>query len=115
MRILTYLLICIIAVTEASVDLDVDWRDFISRSDPLWEFNTSDNKSMPTMWFDAPFHGNGNLGMLILSEKIQRNGKDKYVIRFDVGRADVWDVRMKGSTYAHGDRLDLCLTVNFNI
>ena len=107
MRSLTYLLICIVAVISASVDLDVDWRDFISRSDPLWEFNTNNSKSMPTMWFDAPFHGNGNLGMLILSEKIQRNGRDKYVIRFDVGRADVWDVRMKESTYAHGDRLDI--------
>ena len=84
--------------------LDVDWREFISRSDPLWVFNTSKPETVPTMWFDSPFHGNGNLGMLILAERVQRNGQEKYILRFDVGRADVWDVRMKGSKYAVGDR-----------
>ena len=42
--------------------------------------------------------------MLILAERVQRNGQEKYILRFDVGRADVWDVRMKGSKYAVGDR-----------
>ena len=42
--------------------------------------------------------------MLILLDTIQRNGQKKYILRFDVGRADVWDVRMKGSKYAYGDR-----------
>ena len=94
-----------ISISLASPDvLSVDWREFISRSDPLWAFNISKPETVPKMWFDAPFHGNGNLGMLILLDTIQRNGQEKYILRFDVGRADVWDVRMKGSKYAYGDR-----------
>lgn len=42
--------------------------------------------------------------MLILFSKVERNGEEKYILRFDLGRADVWDVRMQGSPYAHGDR-----------
>lgn len=95
----------LISISLASPDvLSVDWREFISRSDPLWAFNISKPETVPKIWFDAPFHGNGNLGMLILLDTIQRNGQEKYILRFDVGRADVWDVRMKGSKYAYGDR-----------
>ena len=100
-----YLVLFFLTIVRAvNVDLQVDWREFISRSDPLWSFDTSKPETVPTMWFDSPFHGNGNLGMLILAEKIQRNGTEKYILRFDLGRADVWDVRMEGSQYAHGDR-----------
>ena len=90
-------------VLSVTTDLKVDWREFISRSDPLWKFDAKDENTMPVKWFDAPFHGNGNLGMLVLVEKVMRNDSPKYIFRFDVGRADVWDVRMKGSKYAHGD------------
>ena len=105
-----YLVLFFLTIVRAvNVDLQVDWREFISRSDPLWSFDTSKPETVPTMWFDSPFHGNGNLGMLILAEKIQRNGTEKYILRFDLGRADVWDVRMKGSQYAHGDsQVDRC-------
>lgn len=99
-----YSLLLITLSLSIGIDVKVNWRDFISRSDPLWRFNTNDEKSMPTMWFDSPFHGNGNLGMLVIADTISRNRTKKYILRFDVGRADVWDVRMKGSKYAHGDR-----------
>ena len=88
---------------SVTTDLKVEWRDFISRSDSLWKFDEKDENKMPVKWLDAPFHGNGNLGMLVLVEKVMRNDSPKYIFRFDVGRADVWDVRMKGSKYAHGD------------
>ena len=104
MRLFLVDLLLLSVVISVSTEVKVNWREFISRSDPLWKFNTENEKSMPTMWFDSPFHGNGNLGMLVIAEKLQRNNTDKYIIRFDVGRADVWDVRMKGSEFAYGDR-----------
>ena len=104
MRLYSVILLLLPILLCLEVDLRVNWRDFISRSDPLWKFNTSNETSMPTMWFDSPFHGNGNLGMLVIAEKVKRNGTEKYILRFDLGRADVWDVRMKGSKYAYGDR-----------
>lgn len=99
-----YSLLFIALSLSIGIDVKVNWRDFISRSDPLWKFSTNDEKSMPTMWFDSPFHGNGNLGMLVIADTVTKNGIKKYILRFDVGRTDVWDVRMKGSKYAHGDR-----------
>lgn len=65
-----YLVLFFLTIVRAvNVDLQVDWREFISRSDPLWSFDTSKPETVPTMWFDSPFHGNGNLGMLILGRK----------------------------------------------
>lgn len=104
MKAISVVLLLLTIISAINTEVKVNWREFISRSDPLWKFSTNDEKSMPTMWFDSPFHGNGNLGMLVIAEKLQRNNTEKYIIRFDVGRADVWDVRMKGSKYAHGDR-----------
>ena len=106
------LFFCLVSIVASkSIDMRVNWREFVSRSDPLWSFHADDPQSMPTMWFDSPFHGNGNLGMLVLAEKVTRNGEEKYILRFDLGRADVWDVRMQGSPYAHGDRYSHSLLI----
>ncbi len=57
------------------VGTSVDWENFLSRLDPVWE-------QMPQKWFDAPFMGNGMMGTLV------RKIGDKQV-RWDVGRSDV--------------------------
>ena len=68
-RVLLVSLLFALALS-VTTDLKVDWREFISRSDPLWKFDAKDENTMPVKWFDAPFHGNGNLGMLVLVEKV---------------------------------------------
>ena len=55
-RVLLVSLLFALALS-VTTDLKVDWREFISRSDPLWKFDAKDENTMPVKWFDAPFHG----------------------------------------------------------
>ncbi|AQT67516.1 hypothetical protein STSP2_00664 [Anaerohalosphaera lusitana] len=77
-------LVCVVlgfcGVCVGGVEMEVDWAEYISEQDPVWE-------AMPKRWYDAPFMGNGMLGTLV------RQSGDKQV-RWDVGRTDVQDHRM---------------------
>ncbi len=66
-------------VKSASLRQVVNWPEFLSRQDPVWEV-------MPERWYDAPFLGNGTLGTLVRR----------------IGEREVrWDV---GNSYAHDHR-----------
>lgn len=82
----------------AQPEVKVDWESFIGKSDPIWLFEASDKSSWYKKWYDAPFVGNGNLGILTYL-----NNSETAVMRIDIGRADVWDHRMKGSDLATGN------------
>ncbi len=60
---------------EKDLTVDIDWDAFLSRHDMIW------NK-LPSKWWEAPFLGNGMLGLQV--RKTAPN-----LIRLDVGRGDV--------------------------
>lgn len=97
-----YLLILIVLAftshCNAQLDVKVDWRGFIQKADPIWLFDAADKSTWYKKWYDAPFVGNGNLGILTYL-----NNSETAVMRIDIGRADVWDHRMKGSDLATGN------------
>jgi alpha-L-fucosidase 2 len=57
----------------------VDWEEYLSAADPVWE-------RMPEDWWEAPYLGNGMMGTLI-------RRLDERTIEWQVGRSDVEDYR----------------------
>ena len=45
---------------------DTEWADFLARSDPVNVFSTVDPYSIPDVWLEAPFLGNGMLGVQVM-------------------------------------------------
>lgn len=91
------LLVVLLAAAYAqTIKVNVDWKDFLSKQDMIWKFTASDEGSLVKKWYDAPFAGNGNLGIMTFFE----NYEGKQTLRINVGRADVWDHRMNDSQYA---------------
>lgn len=68
------------AASEHPVESLVNWEDFLSRHDPLWE-------QLPRQWNEGAFVGNGQLGMMVYATL-----KDNR-IDFHLGRQDVTDHR----------------------
>ena len=68
---------------DASVQADVDWSDFLSRHDMVWD-------RIPNRWEVAPYTGNGNVGFLFY----QAMGEAKNVISIYAGRHDYYDHRL---------------------
>lgn len=62
------------------VESRVDWDDFLSRHDPVWE-------QLPRQWNEGAFVGNGQLGMMVYATL--KDGR----IDFHLGRQDVTDHR----------------------
>ena len=65
---------------RAQVVFDVNWPQFLSRQDPVWEV-------LPEAWNDGAFLGNGQLGDMIFADRKQ-NG-----LIIHLGRSDVTDHR----------------------
>ena len=65
---------------QPQCELRVDWADFLSRHDLVWE-------KLPERWEEAPYFGNGNLGSMLYLDR-KRNA-----IRLQVFRVDVQDHR----------------------
>jgi len=68
-----------------------DWSGYLKRQDLVWE-------RMPTQWTEAPFLGNGMLGLMMRQDGPQ-------TLRWDVGRSDVQEHRdpnAMGAVYARG-------------
>ncbi|KAK8802031.1 hypothetical protein WA158_006426 [Blastocystis sp. Blastoise] len=97
MKSIVVLFFCVLALS-AQVNLDVDWKEFMSRNDPVWKFDAAHPSSFPYEWFDSPFSGNGILGMFV---DIVTNS-DHDAIQFSLGRTDAWDHREPGSKYYIG-------------
>jgi hypothetical protein len=65
------------AVLGAEVKRAVNWEQFLSRHDLVWE-------SLPDEWHEGAFLGNGRHGAMIYAEGTN-------VLQWDVGRSDVVD------------------------
>lgn len=79
------------AAAETPVADRIDWPAFLSRHDLVWE-------SLPKVWHEAAFIGNGLVGATIY-----REGDN--VLQWDVGRSDVTD---RGSRLAIGRFAVVC-------
>ena len=78
------------------VNLNVNWKDYLSRHDMVWD-------TMPGDYFEAPFVGNGLLGTIVFKDNLQPN-----TLRFEIGRTDVYDHRSKDLPIAHyGGRIPI--------
>ncbi|XP_065175483.1 uncharacterized protein LOC135805383 [Sycon ciliatum] len=82
---------------SASPKLDVDWKSFLARSDPVWKWTSSSYQ--PVKWYHSGFVGNGEQGMMVRVDDQAPNNK----LLFVVSSSAVWDDRMPGSKYALGN------------
>src|SRR5665647_246825 len=82
--------------TAASlVKLDVNWMQFLSKQDLIWD-------TMPADYFAGPFVGNGLLGTIIFKDDQEPN-----TLRFEIGRTDVYDHRTKEANAYETPRLPI--------
>ena len=70
----------------------LDMKAMVTRSDPIWAWNMSDLASVPLIWPDAPFAGNGMVGAYVL---MTHDG----AVHIEISRADYYDVRLRRSKY----------------
>ena len=80
--IILTLLFGMIGASSGKGNANVDWPDFLSRHDLVWE-------RAPMAWYEGPFLGNGMLGSMV-------HQLDDQTIRISVGRSDVEDHRQGG-------------------
>lgn len=55
-----------IASTPRAVDVSVDWPKFLSRADPVNTFVVSQPETVPDIWLEGSFAGNGLVGAQVL-------------------------------------------------
>ena len=65
----------------------------LARSDMLWDWNASMPASVPALWTEAPFVGNGMVGAYVT---VSKSGSE---LNIEVSRADYWDVRLPGTEF----------------
>jgi len=79
--IITFLFLGTIgAQTNTSIVSQINWPEFMSHHDLIWE-------ELPLQWNEGAFVGNGQIGMMIYVNKKENN------IIFHIGRADVTEHR----------------------
>lgn len=88
-RLLLGLAFAGIALAHAQVRLDVDWEKHLAQHDLMWE-------RMPEDYFEGAFVGNGLFGAIIFKDDLKPN-----TLRFEIGRADVYDHRTDGTRLGH--------------
>lgn len=71
--------------------LDVDWPTYMARQDMHWN-------TVPQLWDEAPFVGNGVMGSMIFQE-------DENSLVIQIGRGDVQEHRMASGKHAVGNVL----------
>jgi hypothetical protein len=76
---------------EPGVLLGVDWSEFLSRHDPVWNWDLSSKQGPPSKFYEALFGGNAMLGFMLWQPTNQS-------VRVDISRADVYDDRSLEST-----------------
>lgn len=68
----------------------IDWSSFMARHDMVWT-------KVPKRWQEAPFFGNGMVGLMLFQEISNRKNAystaDKNVLSLHVGRGDYYDQR----------------------
>ena len=55
-----------LSVAGSCVAAAVDWPSFLSRSDPVNAFDTAHEATVPDVWLEGSFAGNGMLGAQVL-------------------------------------------------
>jgi hypothetical protein len=65
----------------------------LARSDMVWAWSLASPESVPALWTEAPFVGNGMAGAYLTV--LPKNG----ALHIEVSRADYWDVRLPGTKY----------------
>jgi len=86
-----------IANTSAeSMELNVNWQEFLARQDMVWD-------RMPGDYFEGPFVGNGWIGAILFADDQVPN-----TLRFELGRTDVYDHRAPGSGMDRDVPKDFC-------
>lgn len=94
------------AVTSAAAQptLAVDWKSFLSKHDPVWEFAGA-GAALPTRWIEASFVGDGLLGASLRVLDRQGKSKDALAVHMHVGRSDLWDQRSGKSKLSMGNNM----------
>ena len=69
-------------ISPALVHSAIDWPDFMSRQDMVWD-------RVPTRWEDGPYLGNGMLGLIMF----QNPKSPKNEFELHVSRGDYYDNR----------------------
>lgn len=76
-----FLLFCMtIPLKAVSLKEQINWEQFMKRQDMTWE-------TLPNYWYEAPFLGNGRLGLMVYKEP------NENCIRLETGNTDVHDHR----------------------
>ncbi|VGO15341.1 hypothetical protein PDESU_03924 [Pontiella desulfatans] len=83
--------LCVAAASAAGRTLDVDWPDQMAGQDLQWN-------SVPEIWDEAPFIGNGVMGSMIFREDGSR-------LVIQIGRGDVQEHRMASGQHVAGNVL----------
>jgi hypothetical protein len=78
-RLLGFLCALALAIPAAALEEKIDWPAYLNGHDPVW-------KRMGKVWWEAPFVGDGDRGMLV------RLGGERKLV-FEVGHARVQDHR----------------------
>ncbi len=83
-----FLIMAMTFVCQANVwgRANVDWKQFLSKHDLIWT-------RLPNHWYDAPFMGNGLMGVMIYQEP------DSNFIRFETGNSEVHDHRAENDLF----------------
>jgi hypothetical protein len=84
---------CDAASEKSVVKLDVNWLAFMAQHDLIWD-------RVPEDYFAGAFVGNGLLGTILFKDDIEPN-----TLRFEIGRTDVYDHRIKGANAYKSCRL----------
>ena len=86
-------------MSHASIAL----RDYVTRADPVWNVSLV-GKVQHLTWMSGAFVGNGMLGIMLTTENGGQWGapNETSVLRLKIGRVDVWDTRVNGSSYSIG-------------
>jgi alpha-L-fucosidase 2 len=77
------------------VSLDVNWKEYLSRHDLVWNI-------IPEDYFAGAFVGNGLLGAIIFKDDQTPNS-----LRFEIGRTDVYDHRTAAPSAYETSRLPI--------
>ena len=77
------------AQSPSAVRLDVNWERHLGSHDLVWD-------RMPEDYFEGAFVGNGLFGAIIFKDDQKPN-----TLRFEIGRADVYDHRTDGTRVGH--------------
>ena len=69
---------------------------FLSRSDMIWNWTVESPDSLPSLWTEGPFVGNGMVGALLTVHSASPRG---FTLQIEISRADYFDTRTPGSKY----------------